>query len=350
MERKVIKFEIKDIDEETGIIEGYGATFSKDPDSYGDIIDPGAFTKTLKENAGSIVSLFNHSIMEPIGLPELTEDSKGLYAKIRLVMDIQKAKDTLALAKAGVITRMSIGFETIKSDYIKSVRHLKEIRLFDVSPVIFAANPEAVIVSVKDISAMTDRDLNAIEKAALVEMKRRVSGEEGTPGLELKPYLNEHACRLRDPDDFQDDSFRRVTRESDGKKYSVIRGKLKGEDTMIDQAYRYHKDTWDADDARSHCERHDGSFEAAKKQEGSDGALSTATISEIRAAFQALHALLETAEGKLEPELSTPTPSDESYEAASLDAVIAGLKAENEGFDTAEAEARIEGILAQLRQ
>ena len=44
MERKIIKFEIKAVDAEQGIIEGYGATFSDKPDSYGDIIDPGAFT------------------------------------------------------------------------------------------------------------------------------------------------------------------------------------------------------------------------------------------------------------------------------------------------------------------
>ena len=109
MEHKIIKFEIKAFDEEQGIIEGYGATFNGQPDSYGDIIDPGAFTKTLKEHKDSIVSLFNHNVMEPIGLPELMQDSNGLHAKIHLVLEIQKARDTMALARAGVIKRLSIG-------------------------------------------------------------------------------------------------------------------------------------------------------------------------------------------------------------------------------------------------
>jgi HK97 family phage prohead protease len=80
------------------------------------------------------------------------------------------------------------------------------------------------------------------------------------------PYPNEHACRLRDPDDFQDDSFRRVKRKHEGKEYSVIMGRLKDEDTMTEQAYRYQKDTWTADEARAHCQDHDGSFEAAQEE------------------------------------------------------------------------------------
>ena len=43
-------------------------------------------------------------------------------------------------------------------------------------------------------------------------------------------------------------------------------GKLEGENTMTDQAYRYPKDTWEAAEARSHCKDHDGSFEAASEE------------------------------------------------------------------------------------
>lgn len=80
-----------------------------------------------------------------------------------------------------------------------------------------------------------------------------------------RPYPNEHACRLRDPGDFQEDSFRRTERNHDGKKYSVIMGRLTGEDSLTEQAYRYGKDTWSADEARTHCSGHDGSFEAASE-------------------------------------------------------------------------------------
>jgi len=88
------------------------------------------------------------------------------------------------------------------------------------------------------------------------------------------PYPNEHACRLKDPDDFQPDSFRRMSRNHDGKRYDVIIGRLKGETSSTELAYRYPKTIWTADAARSHCEDHDGSFEAASEgdEAADDGA------------------------------------------------------------------------------
>lgn len=81
-----------------------------------------------------------------------------------------------------------------------------------------------------------------------------------------KPYPNYHACRLRDPDGFKDGSMRTTSRKHDGKKYSIISGKLKGKTTMTEQAYRYHKDDWSKSSARTHCKDHDGTFEAAKEE------------------------------------------------------------------------------------
>lgn len=77
----------------------------------------------------------------------------------------------------------------------------------------------------------------------------------------LKPYPNEHACRLNDPGKYE--KFRRGKRKHDGKEYSIIFGKKKDSDTWEEQAYRYNKETWDAGAARSHCSNHNGSFEAA---------------------------------------------------------------------------------------
>jgi len=96
------------------------------------------------------------------------------------------------------------------------------------------------------------------------------------------PFPNEHACRLRDPGDFEADSFRRTQREHEGKPYSVIMGRLEGEETMTEQAYRYPKDDWSAGEARSHCQDHDGSFEAAAESFGAAPILTSATGVERR--------------------------------------------------------------------
>ncbi len=315
MECKTFKFDVKEVKEDEGTFTGHAATFSDKPDSYGDIIDAGAFTKTLKEGGKRIKSLWNHSVMEPIGKPtELSEDDKGLLFKVKLSLGVQRAREVLSLMKDGVITEMSIGYDTMKETYRDGVRHLQEIRLWDISPVTFAANPEAIITGVK--------------------------------AEELKPYPNEHACRLRNPDDFQSDSFRRTTRVSDGKKYSVIMGRLEGEDTMTEQAYRYDKEVWTSGEAKTHCKEHDGTFEAAEEKSGR--VLSATNLEKVQRAFEALQTLLNSLE-EGEPEKSTQYPEVEK-EAAELEATIAGLKAENDGFSTREAEAKIEEILAKLKE
>jgi len=81
------------------------------------------------------------------------------------------------------------------------------------------------------------------------------------------PYPNEHSCRLQDPDQYQE--FRRVNndRKSGGKPIHVIYG-IKSKDgkrTSEEQAYRYPTRNWNEGEAKSHCQEHDGSFEAAKK-------------------------------------------------------------------------------------
>ena len=80
----------------------------------------------------------------------------------------------------------------------------------------------------------------------------------------MSPFPSEHSCRLADPKKF--DSFARQKRKSSaGKVYSVIFGIFRkgGKRTSAEQAYRYSKESWTANEARRHCKDHGGSFEAA---------------------------------------------------------------------------------------
>jgi hypothetical protein len=78
----------------------------------------------------------------------------------------------------------------------------------------------------------------------------------------MVPYANEHSCRMKEPGDFQANSFRRMVNG----KLTMIIGKLKGESSTTVQAYRYPTDDWDEPAAREHCKKAGGSFEAAKKE------------------------------------------------------------------------------------
>jgi len=76
------------------------------------------------------------------------------------------------------------------------------------------------------------------------------------------PYPNEHACRLEDPDKFPQKRRENCARRSAGKCLDIIYGIL-APNKSREQAYRYKKSVWTASEARAHCKRHNGSFEAA---------------------------------------------------------------------------------------
>ena len=84
--------------------------------------------------------------------------------------------------------------------------------------------------------------------------------------------------------------------------------------------------------------------------EKSGRVLSASSLDKVRAALQALEALLEAAESEPEPAKATQLTEEATKEAAELEQIVGALKAENEGFSTKEAEARIEAILAKLKE
>jgi len=247
-------------DEDSGVVDAYVSIMGIiDDDSPPDMIMQGAFAKTIQERgpigANKIRVLWQHSWRDVIGLPLALEEhdrsqlpaevlkrypeaTGGLFTRTQFVLDVQQAREAFALYKAGAMSEWSIGFDTInyewdQDDNEQEFRRLRELRLWEYSPVTWGANPATVTTDVK----------------------------------EGKPYPNEHACRLKSPDLFQADTFRRVNREHEGKKYHIIMGRLKDETTMTEQAYRYPKDTWDAPEARKHCKAHKGSFEAARDED-----------------------------------------------------------------------------------
>lgn len=146
---KASKFEIKASAENT--IEGYAAYFGN-VDSYGDIIEQGAFTKTLKENNNRVKVLWQHNTNEPIGKPiQMEQDSKGLYIKAKISMT-DVGRKAMELMRDGVIDEMSIGYDIIKDEFKGKNRMLKELRLWEFSPVTFAANEKARITSAKNFN------------------------------------------------------------------------------------------------------------------------------------------------------------------------------------------------------
>jgi len=81
----------------------------------------------------------------------------------------------------------------------------------------------------------------------------------------LKPYPNEHACRILPPGNFQSNSFRRKNIK---KGIDIITGRLTDQITMTTQSYRFKTDVFTEAEARKWCKDHKlkcNPFEPAKK-------------------------------------------------------------------------------------
>lgn len=156
MEQKFfdIKMELKELTED-GRFSGYASTFGGDPDSYGDIIAPGAFAASLARGGyggNGIKMLWQHDTDDPIGVWSVVrEDMKGLYVEGQLALGVQKGREAYELLKIGAINAMSIGFRVMKysEDREAETRTLEEIDLYEISLVTFPANTNATVMSVK---------------------------------------------------------------------------------------------------------------------------------------------------------------------------------------------------------
>jgi uncharacterized protein len=153
-EQKLLPFsaEVK-LDYEGRTIEGYAAAFNN-VDLVNDIIHPNAFAKTLQERGTRIKLLWQHDTKTPLGrVLEMNEDGKGLFFKA-VISDTEIGRDALALLRDGAIDGMSIGYDPVVHDYSKidgkTVRNLREIKLYEISLCTLQANPEAQVTALKE--------------------------------------------------------------------------------------------------------------------------------------------------------------------------------------------------------
>lgn len=176
---------VKDVDGRKGIVTGYLNAFNN-VDSDGDIIRPGAFTKTISENGpGSakprIKHLMNHDInMVPGVFQELKEDSRGLYYESKAGTHTL-GQDFIKMVESGIITEHSIGFRTVKRNQLQDYEgyqknpsggwfEITEVKLWEGSSLTaWGANANTPITGMKGLSIdqqlekMLDRS-NALEK------------------------------------------------------------------------------------------------------------------------------------------------------------------------------------------
>ena len=158
MEKLYKSFELKA--GENGIVEGYASTWTKTPDSYGDIVIKGAFTETLKKRKATghpFPLCFNHDFDQIIGAVfEAEEDDYGL--KIRAsFLNTPAAQEKRELVKEGIVWQFSFAYSVLGSEAPTEeekkqgiFQKLTKLDLYEVSLVPVPANQTAIVTEVKN--------------------------------------------------------------------------------------------------------------------------------------------------------------------------------------------------------
>jgi HK97 family phage prohead protease len=180
--------ELRIEDGESPKIVGYAAVFnsrSVDMGGWYEIVSPGAFTRTLKDNA-DVRALVNHDPDQMLGRTKsgtlkLMEDAKGLRAEIT-PPDTQAARDAVSLIKRGDMSQMSFAFrlaqngDIVKRDGKDIVRHLLDVDLSDVSVVAYPAYEQTEV----NLRSLVDRIVQLPEESMyhIDLLKRKLSLKE----------------------------------------------------------------------------------------------------------------------------------------------------------------------------
>ncbi len=97
---------------------------------------------------------------------DLHEDARGLYARGRLIPDVARGRELLALVRAGAIDGLSIGFKTVKgrTDPRSRIRKLDQVDLWEISIVTFPLLAGARVHAVKDARFVTQEGQDLHER------------------------------------------------------------------------------------------------------------------------------------------------------------------------------------------
>lgn len=147
-------------------------------DKGGDILHPGSFTKTFAESGPQVKVLdlhqtdsINRVLGKPIELRELSRDelpaslikrfpeaTGGAQASIQFLMDTPEGEGAFKRIDSGAVDQWSFGYDALDKDFSQvkgdngdslTIRNLRTVRLYELSPVIYGMNPATTTVGTK---------------------------------------------------------------------------------------------------------------------------------------------------------------------------------------------------------
>lgn len=158
MDIKQLSYEIKDMDETTGVVKAYANVYNV-KDSDGDISAYGSFEKSVAENFKRIRVLKDHNPKEMIGVPLFidTKDTYGLLTTTQFNMNKPLSKDMYTDVKLmydnGLNAELSIGYKVMQRDQ-KNRDIITEYKLMEYSFLSsWAANELSTVQDIKSIKS-----------------------------------------------------------------------------------------------------------------------------------------------------------------------------------------------------
>lgn len=207
MEIRTFSLEMREMESGTGEFEGYASAFNVLIPGFNEKVMPGAFTQTIKHNAGQVPIFANHWTDSWIGWGlEAVEDKKGLKVRGKLFIDsnpqamamwdLMKAAEDMSHAKVG----LSIGFRSIDegTEVIKGdkIRIINEVALMEYSVTPFPANPKSWVTKTRSASDIANaiRELSSDQYTELMALLKPASGDAqdlsiGTPSHAIVEQL-----------------------------------------------------------------------------------------------------------------------------------------------------------------
>lgn len=150
---------------EDGLREGeflvYPSTFTRTPDSYGDVVAKGAFLKSIakrKENGTVLPGLFGHRMDDPdfyvAAATDEGEDDHGWWVKGVFDLEDAKAAKVYRLVKGRRIRELSFAYDVIDEGGVQledgqKANELRELETFEFSFVPVGANRDTSVVAIK---------------------------------------------------------------------------------------------------------------------------------------------------------------------------------------------------------
>jgi hypothetical protein len=160
-----------------GLAEGefivYPSTFTRQPDSYGDVVAKGAFLEDIaawKESGNVLPGLYGHRMDDPdffvAGASDMGEDDHGWWVKGAFDLESPKGQQVYRLVKGRRLNQLSFAYDVLEEGKTdigngETANELRKLKVYEFSFVPIGANQDTSVVAVK---AITDTLVQSVKE------------------------------------------------------------------------------------------------------------------------------------------------------------------------------------------